>query len=273
MRTRNTPDSSLKRWTPELEDGSVPSIAELRAIAQPESVLGRRSAEHWTGHLYMRRISIYGTRLALQLGLSADFVTGLMILVGLAAVATVSIPGLWSAIAGVALIQLYLGLDCVDGEVARARNTTGARGVYLDRLGHYLVEGGLLIALGLRASDGALAPVIIGLLAAIGGQCETIATDLVAVARLTHGLGPAEEKASEIKQAGLAKGRRLARWFPVHLATHAAEASLLILAVAIVDQVRSDVVASRALLVALMAITATMVVLHLVSILNSRRLD
>jgi len=256
-----------------VEGGSIPSIAELRAIAQPDSVLGRRSAEHWTGHLYMRRISIYGTRVALKLGLSADFVTGLMILVGLAAAVTVSIPGLWSAVAGAALIQLYLGLDCVDGEVARARNTTGARGVYLDRLGHYLVEPGLLIALGMRASDGALEPVIIGLLAAIGVMFEKIETDLVAVARLAHGLGPATERASKIKQAGLAKGRRLARWFPVHLATHAAEASLLIVVAAIVDQVRSDVVASRALLVALTAVTASMVVLHLVSILNSRRLD
>jgi phosphatidylglycerophosphate synthase len=256
-----------------VEPGSIPSIAELRAIAQPAAVLERRSAEHWTGHLYMRRISIYGTRLALQLGWSADFVTGLMILAGLAAVVTVSIPGLWTAVAGVVLIQLYLGLDCVDGEVARARDTTGARGVYLDRLGHYLVEAGLLIGLGLRAADGALEPVVIGLLAAIGVMLEKIETDLVAVARLAHGLGPADEAASEIKQAGLAKGRRLARWFPVHLATHAAEASLLILAAAIVDQVRADFLASRALLVALAAITAAMVILHLVSILNSRRLD
>lgn len=249
------------------------SISELREIAQPASVLERRSAEHWTGHLYMRRISIYGTRAALQLGLSADFVTGLMILVGLAAVATVSISGLWSAVAGVLLIQLYLGLDCVDGEVARARNSTGARGVYLDRLGHYLVEGGLLIALGIRASDGALEPVVIGLLAALGVMLEKIETDLVAVARLAHGLGPADEDASEMKPAGLAKGRRIARRFPVHLATHAAEASLLILGAAIVDRGRGDVVASRGLLVGLTVITAVIVILHLVSILNSRRLD
>ena len=107
---------------------SVPPIAELRAIAQPSSVTTRRSAEHWTGHLYMRRISIYGTRLALHLGFSADFVTGVMIVVGLIAVATTAIPGLWSAVVGALLIQLYLGLDCVDGEVARVRRTESARG-------------------------------------------------------------------------------------------------------------------------------------------------
>ena len=251
----------------------MPSIAELREIAQPPSVTNRRSAEHWTGHLYMRRISIYGTRLALQLGLSADFVTGSMIVVGLGAVAIISVHGLWSAIVGALLIQLYLGLDCVDGEVARARRTIGARGIYLDRLGHYLVEGGLLVALGIRASDGAMEPVVIGLVAAIGVMLEKIETDLVSVARLAHGLGAAPDGASEMKATSLAKGRRLARFFPVHLITHAAEASLLVLLAAVVDQIRGDLMASRILLVVMAAITAAMVVLHLVSILTSRRLE
>jgi len=221
----------------------------------------------------MRRVSIYGTRLALQLGLSANFVTGLMIVVGLAGVATMAVPGLWGAIGGVVLIQLYLGLDCVDGEVARARQTQGARGIYLDRLGHYLVEGGLLVALGVRASDGALEPIVVGLFGALGVMLEKVETDLVAVARMGHGLGPMGEDAATIKAPTLATGRRLARLFPIHMATHAAEASLLILLVAIIDRVRGGVVASRILLIGLAAITAAMVVLHLVSVLASRRLD
>ncbi len=221
----------------------------------------------------MRRISIYGTRLALQLGFSADFVTGVMIVVGLIAVATTSIPGLWSAVLGAFLIQLYLGLDCVDGEVARVRRTESARGVYLDRLGHYLVEGGLLIALGTRASDGELESVVLGLLAAIGVMLEKVETDLVTVARSAQGKGVADDASAAIKQPTLAKGRQLARIFPIHMATHAAEASLLILAAAIADQIRGDLMVSRILLVALAAITAAMVVLHLLSVLNSRRFD
>jgi len=256
-----------------MEGTRIPPISELRRIAQPESVTGRRSEEHWTGHLYMRRVSIYGTRLALQLGLSADFVTGVMILVGLAAVLIVAIPGLWSAVVGALVVQIYLGLDCVDGEVARARNKIGARGIYLDRLGHYLVEGGLLVALGVRASDGALESVVLGLAAAIGVMLEKVETDLVAVARLAHGIGPAAVTSAEMRSARLRRGRRIAAWFPVHMATHAAEASLLILVAAIVDVVRGDFLASRVLLVALAAITAAMVILHLVAILNSRRLD
>lgn len=249
------------------------SISELRALAQPASVLERRSAEHWTGRLYMRRISIYGTRLALRFGLSANFVTGLMIVTGLFAVGVFAVPGLWGAIVGALLIQLYLGLDCVDGEVARVRGTEGARGIYLDRLGHYLVEGGMLVALGMRASDGALEPVVIGLLGAIGVILQKVETDLVAVARLGHGLGPAADDATTMKARALAKGRQVARIIPFHMATHAAEASLLILGAAIIDQVRHGFVATRVLLFGLAAIAVAMVALSLVAILNSRRLD
>lgn len=221
----------------------------------------------------MRRVSIYGTRLALRFGLSANFVTGLMIVVGLVAVGVIAVPGLWAAVAGALLIQLYLGLDCVDGEVARVRGTEGARGIYLDRLGHYLVEGGMLVALGMRASDGALESVVIGLLGAIGVVLQKVETDLVAVARLGHGLGPAAEGAATMKAPTLAKGRQIARMLPLHMATHAAEASLLILGVAIIDQVRGGLVATRVLLVGLAAIAVAMVVLSLIATLNSRRLD
>jgi len=265
------PRNSPTKWTLEVAKEVVPPVAELRAIAQPASVTTRRSAEHWTGHLYMRRISIYGTRFALQLGFSADGVTGVMIVVGLVAVATISVPGLWTAFVGALLIQLYLGLDCVDGEVARVRGTESARGVYLDRLGHYLVEGGLLVALGVRASDGDLESVVIGLLGAIGVMLEKVETDLVTVARSSRGMGSADDDAAQIRHATLAKGRKLAGRLPIHMATHAAEASLLIVAAAIADQVRGDLVVSRILLVTLAAITAAMVILHLASILTSSR--
>jgi len=254
-------------------DRAQMSIAELRRIAQPPEVIERGSAEHWTGRLYMRRISIYGTRQALRLGWSADFVTGLMIMIGIAAVLIVSIPGLWSAVTGLLFVQLYLGLDCVDGEVARASGTTSSRGVYLDRIGHYVVEAGLMVALGVRASDGAMEPLVIGLLAALGVVMEKVETDLVAVARMSHGLGPVPEAATEITKPTLAAGRRIARLFPFHMATHAAEASMLILGAAVIDRIRGDFVASRILLVAMLAITAALVILHLVSVLNSGRLD
>jgi hypothetical protein len=58
----------------------------------------------------------------------------------------------------------------------------------------------------------------------------------------------------------------------VHRATGAVEASWLALLAAVVDTVRGDLLATRVLLVALVTVATTMVALHLVSILLSRRL-
>ncbi|HSD76276.1 MAG TPA: hypothetical protein VLA98_02680, partial [Solirubrobacteraceae bacterium] len=75
-----------------------PSIAELRAVTQPESTLRRASAEHWAGPLYMRRISPYATRVLLRAGLSANGVTWLMIPSGVLAAACLTLPGLAGAL-------------------------------------------------------------------------------------------------------------------------------------------------------------------------------
>jgi hypothetical protein len=42
------------------------------------------------------------------------------------------------------LIQVYLLLDCCDGELARLTGRTSATGVYLDGIGHYLGEMAVL---------------------------------------------------------------------------------------------------------------------------------
>src|SRR5437899_1830317 len=102
----------------------MPSVAELRAATQPASIFARNSGEHWGGRLYMRRLSPYLTRQFLRLGLSPNAVTALMIPVGLAAAALVSIPSVFAAVGAALLIQLQLLLDCSDGEVARWRGVS-----------------------------------------------------------------------------------------------------------------------------------------------------
>ena len=59
-----------------------PTIAQLREVTQPPEVRGRRSAEHWTGDLYLRGLSPYLTRVLLPTGITANGVTWLMILSG-----------------------------------------------------------------------------------------------------------------------------------------------------------------------------------------------
>ena len=103
------------------------------------------------GKLYFRKISPYFTREALRIGLSANQVTYIMIFFGLLGAWSFAIDGP-IALLGFIGIQIYLLLDCVDGEVARFKKTEGARGVYLDRWGHYVVEGSIILNLSEDAS-------------------------------------------------------------------------------------------------------------------------
>ncbi len=82
-------------------------------------------------------------------------------------------------------------LDCCDGEVARWRGTSSPRGVYLDRVGHYVAECGIAAALGVRAAGG-LDPysfwLALGLLLSLLVALNKVENDLVHVARHYAGL-------------------------------------------------------------------------------------
>ena len=129
----------------------TPTIAELRAVAQPARIFERNSGEHWAGRLYVRRYSPYLTRLLLRTRLTPNVVTGAMIVVGALAAAVLTLPGILPVVGVVLLIQLQILLDCSDGELARWREQYSPVGIYLDRFGHYLTETLLPIGLGIRA--------------------------------------------------------------------------------------------------------------------------
>ena len=85
---------------------SGPSLAELRAAGQPESVTARRNEEHWAGRCYMRRLSPYGTWVFARLGWSPNAVTWLMIVDRRAArVPSWRSAGSLAAIAAAVMIQ------------------------------------------------------------------------------------------------------------------------------------------------------------------------
>ena len=90
---------------------------------------------------------------------------------------------------GALLVQLYLLLDCVDGELARWKQQFSSVGVYLDRVGAYLSDAAVLVGLGLRAADlwgsGRIDWLwaFLGTLAALGAILIKAETDLVDVAR------------------------------------------------------------------------------------------
>jgi len=254
-----------------------PSVAEVRAVTQPPGLLERNSGEHWAGRLYMRRLSPHLTRLLLRTRITPNGVTWLMILAGLLAAVALSVPGLLTAIAALLLIQLQLLLDCADGELARWRDVKSPVGVYLDRLGHYLTEAALPVALGIRADGGwdAIGSwTTWGLVIALLVVLVKAESALVTVARAEAGKPLAEdrEEVAAPRQSGLRRLRRAVRLVPFFRAFVAVEATLLALLAALVDVVAGDLAGTRALVTVLVPVAAITAAGHLLAILASDRL-
>jgi phosphatidylglycerophosphate synthase len=256
--TTSEPENASKR-------SSTPTIAELRAATQPPSLFERNSGEHWTGRLYMRRLSPYVTRLILPTRISADAVTGATLVAGLAAAALLTLPGLIPAAGAVLLIQAQMLLDCSDGEVARWRGEKSTVGVYLDRIGHWLTEAALPIALGIRTGDDTY--VMLGLVASVLVLLIKGESALVTVARAEAGLPPAADTVAVAapRHSLLRSVRRLLGFVPFYRAFVAVEATLLALAAEIFGL-------TEELVIALVAITAITAAGHLLAIVTSTRL-
>ena len=255
------------------------SIAELRRVAQPDEVRSRANAEHWTASLYLRDVSPYLTWFLLRTRISANQVTGIMILVGWSTAAALLIPGMPGAVLALILGQLQMLVDCSDGEVARWRGTRSPAGVFLDKVGHYTTEALIPIALGVRAAtwpvrgdDFAWTTIGVGLALII--VLNKALNDMVHVARAHAGLSRAadDEATTAPRASGLARLRRLARFVPFHRLYHSIELSLLILVAAVVDQVAGSLVGTRVLLVVLLPAALLAVAGHFLAIVTSSRL-
>ncbi|MFY1679540.1 MULTISPECIES: CDP-alcohol phosphatidyltransferase family protein [unclassified Streptomyces] len=257
---------------------SRPSVAELRPVVHPAGVKDRRSGEHWAGRLYMREVSLRVDRLLVNTRVTPDQLTLLMTVCGVLAAPALLVPGVPGAVLGVLAVQLYLLLDCVDGEIARWRAQYSTSGVYLDRVGAYLTDAAVLVGLGLRAADVWGAGRVewlwafLGTLAALGAVLIKAETDLVGVARHQVGLPPVRESAAEPRSSGMALARRAAAALKFHRLILGIEASLLILALAIADAVHGGLFFTRLGVAVLAGIALLQTLLHLVSVLASSRL-
>lgn len=255
--------------------GRRPTLDELRAVTQPESTMSRRNAEHWLARLFLRKVSLRLTALLIRTPVSANALTGWMIVVGLVGALVLALVGGWPGIVlTFVLVQVYFLLDLCDGEVARWRRTTSIMGVYLDRVGHYVVEGALLSGLGLRAGDGGFGGW--STLGVATGLCAILIkaeSDLVDVARVRAGAPPPSEASVELRSSTLGGLRRAAQVLKIHQVTGALELSFILLGALVVDLAAGDLLGTRITAVAMAVVAGTMVVVHLVSILLSRRLD
>jgi phosphatidylglycerophosphate synthase len=251
-----------------------PDLQELRDVCQPTATMQRRNGEHWLARLVLRRVSLRVTSLLVRTPVTANQLTGLMIVVGIAAAVPAAMPGVLTAAVCAVLVLIYFLLDLCDGEVARWRRETSVKGVYLDRVGHYVVEAALLSAYGLRAGgQGAGGWSTLGVATGLLAVLVKAETDLVDVARARSGQSATTDDAAALRSITLGRLRRVAQLPRINTWTGALESSLLLLAVAAADAVLGGLTVTRALVGLLFGIAAVMSVLHLVSILASRRLQ
>ncbi|NDG09793.1 MAG: CDP-alcohol phosphatidyltransferase family protein, partial [Actinobacteria bacterium] len=208
-----------------------PTIEQLRAVCQPPSVTGRSNAEHWVADLYLRKLSPYLTRLLLKTPITANGVTYLMIITGISISTALQIPGLFGLFLAFLLSQLQMLWDCCDGEIARWRDTQSPKGVFLDRVGHYLTESLIPIALAWRIGEGDYELLFLGSLISVLILLNKGFNDAVHVSRAYAGL----PKLADSKSVGEAKSmiirvaRAPFRIFAVQRLFHSVEMSILIL--------------------------------------------
>lgn len=266
---------------PSLESprGAPTSVAELRSVTQPPEVRMRANAEHWTASLYLRDLSPYLTWILLKTSISANGVTGLMILVGWATAAALLIPGVGGAALALVLGQLQMLVDCCDGEVARWRNSRSPAGVFLDKVGHYTTEALIPIVLGIRAAGWPLdfpvdyAWTTVGFALALVIVLNKALNDMVHVARANAGLEKLADQRGEAEpsQALVAKLRRAAKFLPFHRLYHSVELTILAFVTAIVGLFLPPLLADRILVLALLPLAVLALVGHFVAIMASKR--
>src|SRR3954471_14810838 len=252
-----------------------PSLEELRAVVQPARLVEDVSREHWMGRLYMRRVSLRLTRLLAPTRVTPDAVTWAMVVSGLAAGLVLTVPAVWATVVAVLLVQVQILCDCSDGELARWRGWSGARGIYLNRFGHYTTDAAVVGAVGVHA-DGGLGSIAgwttVGLVGAVLVLVSRAETDLVHVARAYVGLPRFEPSAVAPQVSGVRRLRRAVYAFPINRLLLAWDLSAVLVVVAIVDAIAGSTVGHQVLAVALAGVGVLVCLLHLLTILTSSRL-
>lgn len=122
-----------------------PSLAALRARVHKDR---HREIGNWLARRVGRPWAVYGTWLAVRLGVSAHQVTVAAIVVSAASALAIASGTRAGFVAGVALAHLAFWLDHVDGQVARWHGAASLDGVYLDYLMHHAIALGQGFALG-----------------------------------------------------------------------------------------------------------------------------
>lgn len=106
-----------------------PSLADIRRDGQKSR---HREEGNWLARRWARPAAVYGTWVALRLGISAHAITAAAGIAWLFEAIALSCGNPKAFLAGIALGYLGFWLDHVDGQVARVRRSDTLEGIFLD---------------------------------------------------------------------------------------------------------------------------------------------
>ena len=122
----------------------------LKEIIQSLPVKKNSKSSLWV-KLVVRKLSFLFTYLFINIGFSAWGVSILSALVAVIGSFCFVIDSSVSRMIGVCLIELWLVLDCVDGNIARVKKTSSEMGEFVDALSGYYVTGFVYFCVGIAA--------------------------------------------------------------------------------------------------------------------------
>lgn len=108
----------------------------------------KNSNSSWWVKLWVRKASFIFTYFFINLGFSPNMVSVFSIFISLAACALFMTPAKWAVILAVILINFWLVLDCVDGNIARCRKFKTVYGEFVDDIGGYYTVAFVYLAIG-----------------------------------------------------------------------------------------------------------------------------
>jgi len=125
----------------------VESLRELNKICQKPRY---REVGNWMVRNILRDLALPITWLLLHTSISANQVTAISLLLGVAGVIFFAFPGSGWFLAGAILLQIWYLLDHVDGQIARYRKKSSLTGLYFDFLSHYVANSVIFFGFGLH---------------------------------------------------------------------------------------------------------------------------
>lgn len=159
--------------------------------------------------------------LLLPTGVSANQVTVLWVILGVVACCFFTVGKYWVTLLAVALFQIHIVLDYVDGAVARHRKSSGEqskKGIYIERIGHDFIYTVYFYCISVGAVRKGFDPIImlsLGFLASVGYFFYNYTRRAKILCSLVYDLSKNIKMEADIAKGELVKDKRRVAYNPL----------------------------------------------------------